>query len=208
MARSDSWPVIEAERKALAADLAAIGDDRWSTPSLCPEWTVRDVLAHMTATARITPTSFFPRLAGAGFSFSRMQAKDIATERGASPADTLARFESIVTSVLHPPGPPDTMLGETIVHSEDIRRALGLAHDYPTAAVVRVADFYKKSNVLIGSKRRIAGVSLHATDAQWSHGRGPEVRGPMLALLMAMTGRRAALDDLTGPGVAELRART
>jgi hypothetical protein len=73
--------------------------------------------------------------------------------------------------------------------------------------VVRVADFYKRSNLLIGSKRRIAGLTLLATDAEWSHGTGPEVAGPVLSLVMAMTGRMLALDDLTGDGVATLRSR-
>jgi hypothetical protein len=63
----------------------------------------------------------------------------------------------------------------------------------------------KGSNLLIGTKRRIAGLSLRATDADWRHGTGPEVSGPMLALLMDMTGRKAATGDLTGDGVATAR---
>ena len=70
-----------------------------------------------------------------------------------------------------------------------------------------VADFYKGSNLLIGSKNRIDGLTLRATDADWSHGTGPEVSGPILSLVMAMTGRKAADDDLTGDGVAALRSR-
>ena len=95
------------------------------------------------------------------------------------------------TSVKHPPGPTDTWLGEAIVHAEDIRRPLGIEHQYPTEAVVRVADFYKGSNLLIGSKNRIADLTLRATDTDWSHGTGPEVSGPILSLVMAMTGRKA-----------------
>ena len=132
----------------------------------------------------------------------------VAANLGASPADTLANFESVVTSVKHPPGPTQTWLGETIVHGEDIRRALGIQHKYPAEAVVTVADFYKGSNLLIGSKNRIDGLTLRATDADWSHGTGPEVSGPILSLVMAMTGRKAADDDLTGDGVATLRSRS
>jgi uncharacterized protein (TIGR03083 family) len=202
----DIWPVVQAERKSLVADLSALDANQWSTTSLCTEWTVRDVVAHMTATAKITPAGFFPKLAASGFSFGKMQAKDIAAESGDSTADTLARFESIVTSTKRPPGPPDTMLGETIVHSQDIRGALGLQHQYPMAAVVEVADFFKGSNLLIGTKRRIAGLTLRATDTVWSHGSGPEVTGTVLALLMAMTGRKVT-DQLSGDGVETLRSR-
>jgi uncharacterized protein (TIGR03083 family) len=204
----DTWPVIHAERKALASDLQGLTGEQWATPSLCNQWTVRDVLAHMTSTASLTPPAFVVKLAGSGFNFDKLQEAGIAAQRGGSPADTMARFEAVEDSVKHPPGPADTWLGETIVHAEDIRRPLGIEHSYPTEAVVRVADFYKGSNMLIGSKRRITGLTLLATDTEWSHGSGPEVAGPILSLVMAMTGRKAPVDDLTGDGVATLRSRS
>jgi uncharacterized protein (TIGR03083 family) len=204
----DIWPVVHAERTALAADLRGLDAGDWARPSLCGDWTVRDVLAHMTSSAKLTPPAFFGKMIGSGFSFDKVQERGVAAQRGASPADTLANFESVLTSVKHPPGPTATWLGETIVHSEDIRRAAGIQHTYPTAAVVTVADFFKGSNLLIGSKNRIAGLTLRATDADWSHGTGPEVSGPILSLVMAMTGRKAADDDLAGDGVATLRSRS
>jgi uncharacterized protein (TIGR03083 family) len=207
MGKLDIWPVIWAERKALAADLRTLDEDQWSMPSLCRQWTVRDVVAHMTATAKITPVAFFPKLLLSGFSLTRLQAKDISTEKGGTPADTLAGFEAVTTSVRHPPGPADTMLGETIVHAEDIRSPLAIHHDYPTDAVVQAADFFAGSNLIIGAKRRIAGLTLRATDADWSHGSGPEVTGPVLALVMTMTGRKAAAGQLSGQGVPTLQAR-
>ena len=207
MAATDPWPAIHAERKALVTDLEGVPEDQWSARSLCTDWTVRDALAHMTATAKITPASFFPKIVASGFSLSRLQAKDIAVERGSSAADALARFEAVLTSRSHPPGPADTMLGETIIHSEDIRRPLGIGHEYPIDALVQVADFFKGSNLIIGTKRRIGGLTLQATDAQWSHGSGPKVSGPMLSLVLAMTGRRVADGELSGEGAETLRAR-
>lgn len=41
----------------------------------------------------------------------------------------------------------------------------------------------------------------------WSTGSGPVVKGPLLSLLIAMTGRTAHLDELAGDGLAELRSR-
>jgi uncharacterized protein (TIGR03083 family) len=201
------WPVVHAERTALAADLTGLTEEQWSHPSLCGRWTVRDVLAHMTATAKMTPAAFFPKLATSGFSLSRLQDKDISREKGSSPAETLARFEAVTPSVKGPPGPADTMLGETIVHAEDIRRALGISHEYPIEALKQAADFYRRSNLIIGTKRRIAGLALHATDTDWQRGVGPEVSGPLLAILVAMTGRKAALSELGGEGVQTLQAR-
>jgi hypothetical protein len=99
-------------------------------------------------------------------------------------------------------------LGETLVHSEDIRRPLGIRHVYPTDAVASVLDFYKGSNTLIGTKDRIAGLTLKATDTDWTHGSGPLVEGPILSLLIAAAGRAAGCDDLTGEGVELLRSRS
>ena len=45
------WPTIASERHTLAEDLGGFSETQWSEPSLCTGWTVRDVLAHMTATA-------------------------------------------------------------------------------------------------------------------------------------------------------------
>ena len=99
------------------------------------------------------------------------------------------------------------MLGEAVIHSADIRRPLGMSREYPEEALTRVADFFKGSNLLIGAKRRIGGLALRATDSDWSTGSGPEVTGPHLSLVLAMTGRSAALADLSGEGLATLRAR-
>jgi uncharacterized protein (TIGR03083 family) len=204
---TDVWGIIHAERQALAADMAGLTEPQWATPSLCTGWSVRDVLAHMAATASMTPPRFIGTFVLSGFNFASVQAKGIAAHTGRSPAETLARFTSLVNASNHPPGPNDTWLGEVIVHSEDIRRALGIKHGYPTGAAVQVANFYKNSNLLIGAKTRIAGLKLRATDADWSSGEGPEVAGPIVSLVMAMTGRTATLDDLAGDGVATLRSR-
>ena len=207
MAAASPWPLIHAEREALAADLAELDDARWATPSLCGDWSVREVLGHMIVTAKMSPPKFIAGLVGSGFKFNDLADKNVRRETAGTPAETLAEFRRLVTSTSHPPGPGDTWLGETIVHAEDIRRPLGITRNYPTAAVIRVADFFKGSNLLIGAKKRIAGLSLRATDAQWSTGSGPEVAGPAISLVMAMTGRGAALDDLSGEGLATLRSR-
>jgi uncharacterized protein (TIGR03083 family) len=137
---------------------------------------------------------------------TRRGIEQIAT--GATNADLVTALRARVDARAAPPGPAPSWLGETVVHGEDIFRALGSYRDHPVEHVVAVADFYKNSNLLIGAKNRIAGVTLKATDTDWTHGSGPEADGPILALVMAMTGRKAALDDLTGDGVALLRQRS
>jgi len=203
----DIWPVVHAERRALAGDLAALTPEQWRTPSLCAGRTVEQTLAHMTATAKMTPPRFFLKMASAGFRFDRMADAEVASESAGGSAATLERFRAVEGSTSGPPGPATSWLGETLVHAEDIRRPLGIAHAYPVDAVTKVIDFYAASNLLIGGKRRVSGLTLRAADADWSRGSGPAVEGPAMSLLMATAGRRAALDDLSGAGLDTLRAR-
>jgi uncharacterized protein (TIGR03083 family) len=207
MATTNPWPLIHAEREALAADLATLTGEQWATRSLCADWTVRDVLGHMTATAKMTPPKFFGGLAGAGFRFNAMNAKNVAREATPRPSDGLAEFRRHLKDTTHPPGPVEAMLGEAVIHSADIRRPLGMSREYPVEALTRVADFFKGSNLLIGAKQRIAGLTLRSADTDWSTGSGPEVTGPQLSLVLAMTGRSAALADLSGDGLDTLRSR-
>lgn len=203
----DMWSVIAVERGSLADDLSGLDEADWETPSWCDGWTVRDTVAHLISTAEMTPPKFLAKMLASGFDFQRMTSKEIEDKRGGDPAEQVLRLRADRDRRTAPPGPKASWLGETIVHSEDVRRPLGITRSYPMDAVVAVADFYKRSNVLIGSKKRIAGVTLTATDTDWSYGSGPTVQGPMLSLVLAMTGRRPALDDLTGDGVATLRGR-
>jgi uncharacterized protein (TIGR03083 family) len=208
MTNVNPWDAIHHERAALARDLSDLNDEQWQTRSLCGDWTVQQVLGHMTAAAVTNPAKWFVRFAGTGFRFGTLINNDIATQTADGPAQTLARFRAIENSNGHPPGPVDSWLGETIVHAEDIRRPLGIAHDYPVDALTRLANFYSGSNLLIGAKKRVAGLTLRTTDADWSAGSGPEVAGPAIAIVMAMTGRTVALDGLKGDGVDTLRSRT
>ncbi|MEO7260216.1 MAG: hypothetical protein ABI047_03000 [Jatrophihabitantaceae bacterium] len=67
--------------------------------------------------------------------------------------------------------------------------------------------YYSKLNALLGAKRRIARVTLRASDTDFSLGWGPLVQGPAIALLTVTAGRKSVLDELSGPGVQVLRER-
>ena len=169
---------------------------------------MRDLVAHIDVAACQTPARFLKGMAASGFRFNTMVEKDIRTmSAGKAPADLVAVLRSRVSTRNGPPGPALAMLGEVVVHGEDIFRSLGPYGDHPVEHVIAVADFYKGSNLLTGTKKRISGITLRATDADWSHGAGPEVSGPMIALVLAMSGRRLPLDDLKGDGVVTMRQR-
>ena len=203
----NQWPLIRAERVALIADLESLTDAQWSTPSLCVGWTVRDVLAHMTNTAKMTPGRFVGKMAAAGFRFNAMSQQGVMDQLGSTPADTLAGFKAVVDRTTAPPGPVDAMVAEAVIHTQDIRRPLGIAHTFQPEALALVGNFVTRGNLLLGGKRRSAGLTLVATDVGWTHGAGPEVKGPLASMILALTGRRAGLADLSGDGLATLTGR-
>jgi uncharacterized protein (TIGR03083 family) len=201
------WPTIHAEREALAADLDDLTPDQWATQSLCSQWSVHDVLAHQLSAAKMTPPRFVSRFASAGFNFDKFASKQVAVEGAGGPAATLAAFRAAESRTTAPPGPKDTWLGEAFVHGEDIRRPLGIVRDYPLPVVARALRFYAGSDTIIGGKSRMAGLTFRATDVDFSVGSGPLVAGPAISLLLAATGRKSALDELSGEGVETLRQR-
>jgi len=202
------WPTIHAERRALADDLADLTAQQWATQSLCSEWNVHQVLAHQLSAAKMTPAKFFVRFAAAGFNFDRYAARQVEIESANGPAATLAAFRAAEPRETAPPGPKDTWLGEVFVHGEDIRRPLGIRREYPAAQVARAIALYARSNTIIGGRTRVGGLTLTATDTDFSVGSGPLVQGPAIALLLAASGRKIALDELSGPGVETLRGRS
>jgi uncharacterized protein (TIGR03083 family) len=204
---SGTWPLVHAERAALAADLAGLDDEQWATPSLCAGLSVREVLAHMTAAASLNPVRWMAGVIRCRFDFDKQVAMRLSEHLGPSPAETLAGFERVITSTTAPPLPKVAGLGEVIVHSEDIRQPLGITRDHPIEVVTRVAQYYKGSDQVVLAKGRVGGLRLVATDGPFSTGSGPLVSGTTLALIMAMTGRAVYCDELEGDGVALLRER-
>ena len=101
------------------------GDEQWQTRSLCGDWTVQ-TLGHMTA-AVDEPAEVDGPLRGPA-SVRRVIEKDIARPGGRA---DLARFRSI--ELERPPAGSGRQLARRdVVHAEDIRRPLGIAHDYPS----------------------------------------------------------------------------
>lgn len=205
---NDVWTAVRAERVALADDLTDLPTEHWSTPSLCEEWDVHDVLAHLVDTAKETRLRFVFRLAAARFDFDEANAKGLVGERAADPTATLAAFRAVVDRTTTPPAPKDTRLVEAFVHGEDIRRPLGIARVYPAALVVRAIELQARTSASMGGGRTlVAGTHLVATDADLDLGTGLRIEGPAISILLVASGRRTALADLSGPGVDLIASR-
>lgn len=200
------WDQIHAERAALADDLAGLGDRQWETPSLCEGLTVRQVLAHLTAGADLSWGRWMAGVIKCRFDFDKQVAMRITERLGRTPAQTLEWFERAGASTTRAI-PLRALLGEAVVHGEDIRRPLGIHRAYPTATVTLLAEYYHRSDLVVVAKKRVAGLRLVAEDGPFAAGAGPLVTGDTLALTMAMTGRAAYCDRLRGDGVPILRRR-
>ncbi|GIE78223.1 hypothetical protein Aph02nite_41730 [Actinoplanes philippinensis] len=204
------WPEIHRQRIAVAAMLDSLRDDQWDQPSLCAGWTVRDVAGHLTL-----QQIGFRELAGMlrhwrGGMDATIQ--DAARRRATawSPEQLVTNIRDTAALRRHNIGvtPMETLI-DLLVHGQDIAVPLGLDHPMPpeaaAAATRRVLTM--RFPPPPPSVRATSGVRLTATDVTWSHGEGPEARGPIAALLLVATGRLIALPRLTGPGAEILAAR-
>ncbi len=193
------------ERADLAKFLATLTPQEWNAQSLCTKWSVKDVVAHVVSYEELGVAGLIARFAK-GFvvnanqvgveEFSRLSPHDLVAYLGEHlyPKGLTAGFGGMIGFV------------DATVHHQDIRRALGRPRTIPGDRLSRILPLVP-GNPRLGAGRRIRGLALRATDIDWTHGRGPEVTGPGEALLMAMTGRPAALDDLEGPGKGTLAQR-
>ena len=203
----DLWAAIHAERARLAEDLAGLDDAQWAEQSLCGQWSVEDVVAHLTAAASIGRLRWLRSVLGARFDFDLHNQRRLEEHRGATPAETLQRFRAVTGSTKAPSKDTAAWLGEVVVHGQDIRRPLGLPRTPPVETVTAVARFYAGKDFAVPSRSAAQGLRLVATDGPFVSGSGPLVSGTTLAIVMAMAGREACCDDLTGEGVPILRSR-
>ncbi len=197
--------MARAERTDLAEFLATLTPQQWETPSLCSGWTVKDVVAHMISYEELGTMGLLTRFAKGRI----VRANEVGVEEFASL--TPQQLIEFLRNHLTPKGLTAGFGGmialvDGTIHHQDIRRTLGRPRTVPADRLDRVLGLVP-GNPRLGAARRIRGLRLHATDIDWTHGRGPEVTGTGEALLMAMAGRPAAVADLDGPGRATLAQR-
>jgi len=197
--------MARAERADLADFLATCSPQDWLAPSLCAKWSVKDVVAHVISYEELGTVGLLRRFAKGWVvranqvgvdEFAALSPQQLLDFLGdhVTPRGLTAGFGGMIALV------------DGTIHHQDIRRSLGRPRSVPADRLQRVLEMVP-GNPRLGAGRRIRGLRLRATDVDWAHGRGPEVTGPGEALLMAMTGRPAALADLDGPGLGTLSGR-
>lgn len=193
------------ERRDLAAYLRTLSDADWQAPTLCTDWSVKDVVSHVVSYEELSVLGLLQRfIRGRIVRANEVGVHDFATY---SPAQLMDFLEAH----LRPQGLTSGfggMIGlvDGTVHHQDVRRALGHPRTIPAERLERILPAVP-GNPRLGAGKRIRGLHLRATDVAWEHGSGPEVLGTGEALLMAMTGRPAAVDELGGAGQPILAAR-
>jgi uncharacterized protein (TIGR03083 family) len=200
--------MVRSEREELASLLADLTPEQWIHPTLCSRWRVRDLAAHVISYDAISFAQIAKRrfvdARGSMDRFNAIAIDDYAclttTElvdlfrQRARPRGYMAAFGGTVG------------LLDAMIHQQDIRRPLGIARAIPPERL-RTALQRSLYVPILCSAWRGRGLQLIATDANWRHGSGAEVRAPGEALLMSLAGRPAAFDELSGPGTPTLLAR-
>jgi len=192
------------EREGFASFLDGLTSQQWNSPTLCELWTVREVAIHTVSYDELSTAGLVGRFLKGRLNTDRINAIGVADYSDRSPQ----QITVLIRSYAQPHGLTGGFGGKIaltdgMIHQQDIRRSIGLPRTIDPERLRTALNFARFAPTIRGAWRA-RGVRLVASDLDWSHGRGPEVRGPGEALLMAMAGRRAALDDVDGPGKAKL----
>lgn len=197
-----------ANRRLLADFFDGLDQQQLETTSLCNAWTVREVLGHLVMPMAAGLGGFLLKVVRAGGSVNRAS-EETARELARRPVGELtALLRDMADDHGKAPGVgPMGQMTDGCVHLRDCARPLGLPNDVGTDDWRMVLDWLPTGVPGLVPKRRLKGLSVRATDQDWSWGEGHEIVGPSEALAMAISGRAVALDDLSGSGVELLRTR-
>lgn len=167
------------------------------------------VTAHLASFVDVGLPSFFVNMAKHRFDYDKA-ADTLARRLADRPmTDLIAtlRTKAAKKSAI-PLFPEEMTVTDVVIHTQDVRRALGL-DGQPTPEQIAIGLSFlttdKKAAAVVG-KGVYEDLRFESTDSDWSFGDGDLLRGPSEALLLAMAGRDV-YGELTGEGVAILQAR-
>lgn len=199
MTEDELQALVAADYLALAELLEALPAQAWDTPSLCTEWRVREVVAHVTMAARYDETAFMAELREAQFDFPTVSNRIAARDAQLPIEELLANLRSEVLHQWQPPGGGASgALNHVVVHGLDITVPLGVARRSPDATIRVVLDDLTRGGVHEHFGTDVGGRTLTATDIDWSYGSGPPLRASAEDLVLHMCGRAVPDERLDG----------
>ena len=199
-----------ANRRLLADFFDSLDAEQLARPSLCAQWSVREVLAHLVMPFTVGIRRLLletVRKRGSIDRASTALARDIA---GRDVSELTARLRDRAEQRVPAPGVgPMGQMADGCIHLRDCARPLGLPADVTLDDWRMVLDWLptKQASRGVVPRGRLDGLQLRATDQDWSWGTGLQLSGPSEALAMSLAGRRAALGELSGPGLELLAGR-
>ncbi|WP_162602382.1 maleylpyruvate isomerase family mycothiol-dependent enzyme [Nocardioides daejeonensis] len=198
------WQAIHAERRRFRELVADLTPEQWQQPSVCAGWRVQEVVAHVAAAPTLRMREVPGMLWRGRGDFDRMILLDGIARGRARPEQIVALLAAHASSRHKLPG--SYPLIDTVVHTFDVTRALGVPWQTPPEVAAAAADQARPLARLMGAGKLLRAVRLRANDSDWSCGRGAaEVTGPTQELLLVLCGRARIAESLSGAGVDLLR---
>ena len=203
--------VLRANDERFVDAVAGLTPDEWAAPSLCSEWSNREVLAHLVVGCSHPVGAFLGALARHR-NFDR--ANTAAAQGAARDRSTQALLNDFRAVSARPTGigryfPARLLLGDHITHELDILFAVGRESDIPSHLLNAVLGTQVAfPNPFVPAYRNSRGLRLVAVDTGWRHGgTGPTVEGTAAELISVLGNRPKVLDRLQGDGVDRLADR-
>ncbi|MFF0635058.1 maleylpyruvate isomerase family mycothiol-dependent enzyme [Nocardia sp. NPDC004151] len=184
------WRAVAAERISLHDLLDSLSEAQWNHQSLCADWRIRDVVAHVVLSAQPSTAAILIGLVRAGGNLHTM-IRDTAIRHAATSTTTqlLDELRATVPARATALGStPADRLMDLLVHGQDITIPLGIPRDVPIDAARVSLDRICAAGTF-GIRETLARQRLVATDTEWAAGGGLPVRAPIGELLLLATGR-------------------
>jgi uncharacterized protein (TIGR03083 family) len=190
-------------RRQFADRIAAMDETAWSEASWCLGWQVRDVLAHLVRNVESTPWSLTSDLLRGGFRPDHAVSKAAREIREVPVPELAERLRRGADERLRSgPTARPFGLGDVVVHSADALRPLGEDVDIAPDVAASVLDVYWRRAWIVVRAAPQRNRRLVATDLDWSRGKGPEIRGRVIDLVLFVANRRQVVPRLEGPGLS------
>jgi uncharacterized protein (TIGR03083 family) len=203
------YEMVVAERRWMTELLAGRTEAQWHGPTLCERWTVHELAAHLVSLLHFGQVKLY---AGVALTAGDLDRVNLALTRWyarRSRAELLAemrrRAESRTTV---PRAGFDPVLTDLLLHDLDVRLPLGLPREPPEERWwVAFNHLTTRPALGYGMGARLHGLRIETTDTGWRAGDGALVRGDAQSVLLAVSGRQAGFQGVSGDGVPLLRDR-
>lgn len=171
-----------------------LGEEQLTTTvPACPEWNVKELVAHVTGVLADTVAANIDSLGQADWT-----EKQVAARREKDLDEIFEEWDGIAAKVEAglddwPPTASSALIGDIITHEHDLRGALGVPGERESEGVVIATSFYARN---FGKRLKDAGLAtliVRGGNEEWTAGRETpvgEVRAPLFEMLRGLTGRR------------------